>query len=68
MGRHELTCAKCGREIAQTEYHRVCPTCGGEPVVAYDLRGARLDRELPGTITLVDPMGSSTILNARLGE
>jgi threonine synthase len=54
MGTYTVTCARCGRPLLAQQFHRVCPACGGALAFHYDLRGVRLDRDLPGIWRFID--------------
>jgi threonine synthase len=54
MGRYDLSCTRCGQRIPPDVFHQVCPSCGAELAFHYDLRGVRLDRDLPGIWRFID--------------
>jgi threonine synthase len=80
MGSYAIVCSRCGLSVARQVYHRLCPSCGGDPEFRYDLTGARLDRDLPGIwrfldlLPVADPAlivslgeGNTPLLPARMG-
>ncbi|HEY8448760.1 MAG TPA: pyridoxal-phosphate dependent enzyme [Thermomicrobiales bacterium] len=69
MGKYCIRCRKCGQELPTDRYVQRCTLCGGDIEFVYDLRIARLDRELPGIWRFIDllPIDESADL-VTLGE